>query len=46
VIEGGSNGGLLMGSADAEAGFVWAVVSHVGIYDALRTELEPMGNLM
>src|SRR5262249_60533467 len=34
VIEGGSNGGLLMGAALREAaGILKAVVSHVGIYD-------------
>lgn len=44
AIEGGSNGGLLMGamltqhSADFQA-----VVSHVGIYDMLRFELSPNG---
>ncbi|MGZ3474857.1 MAG: prolyl oligopeptidase family serine peptidase [Polyangiales bacterium] len=44
AIEGGSNGGLLMGAAlvqhpDAFA----AVVSHVGIYDMLRVETTPNG---
>jgi prolyl oligopeptidase len=44
AIEGGSNGGLLMGATlvqhpDAFA----AVVSHVGIYDMLRVETTPNG---
>jgi len=44
VIEGGSNGGLLMGAALTQRPDLFAaVVSHVGIYDALRTELEPNG---
>jgi prolyl oligopeptidase len=44
AIEGGSNGGLLMGAALTQRPDLFgAVVSHVGIYDALRTELEPNG---
>lgn len=44
VIEGGSNGGLLMGAALTQRPDLFgAVVSHVGIYDVLRTELEPNG---
>ncbi|HEV8607489.1 MAG TPA: prolyl oligopeptidase family serine peptidase [Tepidisphaeraceae bacterium] len=44
VIEGGSNGGLLMGAALTQRPDLFAaVVSHVGIYDSLRTELEPNG---
>jgi prolyl oligopeptidase len=40
AIEGGSNGGLLMGAALTEQpGLFRAVVSHVGIYDMLRVEL-------
>jgi prolyl oligopeptidase len=38
-IEGGSNGGLLMGAALTQAPNLYrAVVSHVGIYDMLRNE--------
>jgi prolyl oligopeptidase len=42
---GGSNGGLLMG-AEITQHPTWfrAVVSHVGIYDMLRTELDPNGS--
>jgi prolyl oligopeptidase len=44
AIEGGSNGGLLMGAALTQAPRLFrAVVSHVGIYDSLREELEPNG---
>ena len=44
AIEGGSNGGLLMGALLTQhPGLIRAVVSHVGIYDSLRTELEPNG---
>ena len=44
AIEGGSNGGLLMGAMLTQhtADFQ-AVVSHVGIYDMLRFELSPNG---
>ncbi len=44
AIEGGSNGGLLMGAALTQhPELPRAVVSLVGIYDSLRTELEPNG---
>jgi prolyl oligopeptidase len=44
AIEGGSNGGLLMGAAFTQhPGLVGAVVSHVGIYDMLRVELSANG---
>ena len=44
VIEGGSNGGLLMGALLTQRpDLVRAVVSHVGIYDMLRVELSPNG---
>ena len=44
VIEGGSNGGLLMGAALAQRPDLFrAVVSHVGIYDMLRVEKFPNG---
>lgn len=44
AIEGGSNGGLLMGAALTQAPDLFrAVVSHVGIYDMLRVELHPNG---
>jgi prolyl oligopeptidase len=43
-IIGGSNGGLLMGAALTQHPELFrAVVSDVGIYDMLRTELEPNG---
>ena len=44
AIEGGSNGGLLMGAAltQVPAGFK-AVVAHVGIFDMLRVETSPNG---
>jgi prolyl oligopeptidase len=43
-ITGGSNGGLLMGAAFTQHPEMFrAVVSDVGIYDMLRTELEPNG---
>ena len=43
-IEGGSNGGLLMGAALTQAPELFrAVVSLVGIYDMLRVELSPNG---
>jgi len=45
AIEGGSNGGLLMGALLTQhPGLVKAVVSHVGIYDMLRVELSPNGS--
>ncbi|HYG34923.1 MAG TPA: prolyl oligopeptidase family serine peptidase, partial [Clostridia bacterium] len=44
AIEGGSNGGLLMGALlTQQPDLVRAVVSHVGIYDMLRVELDPNG---
>jgi prolyl oligopeptidase len=44
AIEGGSNGGLLMGAALTQHPELYgAVVSHVGIYDMLRVELQPNG---
>ena len=44
AIEGGSNGGLLMGAALVQHPALFgAVVSHVGIYDMLRVELTPNG---
>jgi prolyl oligopeptidase len=44
AIEGTSNGGLLMGAALVQQPALFrAVVSHVGIYDALRTELSSNG---
>ena len=44
AIEGGSNGGLLMGAALTQAPELFgAVVSHVGIYDMLRVELSANG---
>ena len=44
AIEGGSNGGLLMGAALTQHPDLFgAVVSHVGIYDMLRVELHPNG---
>jgi prolyl oligopeptidase len=44
AIQGGSNGGLLMGALLTQhPGLVKAVVSHVGIYDMLRVELSPNG---
>ncbi len=44
AITGGSNGGLLMGAAFTQHPELFhAVVSDVGIYDMLRTELEPNG---
>ena len=44
AIEGGSNGGLLMGAALTQhPDYYKVVVSHVGIYDMLRVELHPNG---
>ncbi|HVO11052.1 MAG TPA: prolyl oligopeptidase family serine peptidase [Vicinamibacteria bacterium] len=44
AIEGGSNGGLLMGAELVQHPALFqAVVSHVGIYDMLRVELSPNG---
>lgn len=44
AITGGSNGGLLMGALLTQhPDLVKAVISHVGIYDTLRTELSPNG---
>lgn len=44
AIEGGSNGGLLMGATFTQhPELMRAVVSHVGIYDMLRVELSPNG---
>ena len=44
AIEGGSNGGLLMGTQIVQHPELYgAVVSHVGIYDMLRVELTPNG---
>jgi prolyl oligopeptidase len=44
AIEGGSNGGLLMGAMITQHPELFrAVVAHVGIYDMLRAELHPNG---
>jgi prolyl oligopeptidase len=44
AIEGGSNGGLLMGAALTQHPELYrAVISHVGLYDMLRVELHPNG---
>jgi prolyl oligopeptidase len=44
AIQGGSNGGLLVGATLAQSpDLVKAVVSHVGIYDMLRVELSSNG---
>ncbi|HLW66059.1 MAG TPA: prolyl oligopeptidase family serine peptidase [Gemmataceae bacterium] len=44
AIEGGSNGGLLMGAALTQhPDLMKCVISHVGIYDMLRVELSPNG---
>ena len=43
-MQGGSNGGLLMGAfLTQRPELARAVVSHVGIYDMLRVELDPNG---
>ncbi len=44
ALLGGSNGGLLMGAEITQhPGLARAVVSSVGIYDMVRTELDPNG---
>src|SRR5262249_35137741 len=44
AIEGGSNGGLLMGVALTQAPELFrAVVAHVGVFDMLRVERDPNG---
>jgi prolyl oligopeptidase len=44
AVEGGSNGGLLMGAfLTQRPDLARAIVSHVGIYDMLRVELDPNG---
>jgi len=44
AIRGGSNGGLLMGALLTQhPGLARAVISHVGLYDMLRVELDPNG---
>ncbi len=44
AVEGGSNGGLLMGAMLTQRPeLMQAVGSHVGIYDMLRVELDPNG---
>jgi prolyl oligopeptidase len=44
AVEGGSNGGLLMGAfLTQQPELARAVVSYVGIYDMLRVELDPNG---
>jgi prolyl oligopeptidase len=45
AIEGGSNGGLLMGAVMTQHPELFRVVlSYVGIYDMLRVELDPNGS--
>jgi prolyl oligopeptidase len=44
AVEGGSNGGLLMGAfLTQQPELAHAVVTYVGIYDMLRVELDPNG---
>ncbi|MCE9611884.1 MAG: prolyl oligopeptidase family serine peptidase [Chthoniobacter sp.] len=44
AVEGGSNGGLLMGAfCTQHPDLARAVVAHVGIFDMLRVELDPNG---
>jgi prolyl oligopeptidase len=44
AVEGRSNGGLLMGAfLTQNPGLAQAVISHVGMYDMLRVELDPNG---
>ncbi|MFM7605154.1 MAG: prolyl oligopeptidase family serine peptidase [Prosthecobacter sp.] len=44
AVEGGSNGGLLMGAfLTQNPQLPRAVVAHVGLYDMLRVELDPNG---
>lgn len=44
AVEGGSNGGLLMGAFFTQhPTLARAVVAHVGLYDMLRVELDPNG---
>jgi prolyl oligopeptidase len=44
AVEGGSNGGLLMGAfLTQNPGLARAVVAHVGIFDMLRVEFDPNG---
>ena len=44
AIQGGSNGGLLMGAALTQHPEMYrTVLAHVGIYDMLRVELTPNG---
>ena len=44
AVEGGSNGGLLMGAfLTQHPGLARAVVAHVGLYDMLRVELDANG---
>ncbi|HEX7651886.1 MAG TPA: prolyl oligopeptidase family serine peptidase, partial [Verrucomicrobiae bacterium] len=44
AVQGGSNGGLLMGAfLTQHPEYAHTVISSVGIYDSLRSELEPNG---